>query len=122
MHDKSSSTVQAHDESFTTCHAHAESSSTVRPHDVDCQVHDESSLHDESSSTVMLQVMRRLETPRAICDCMAALVQGDLASKGSLQPNHADNLLPLTPTGRPSPRTRLSFCTTGEPSMIMHNW
>lgn len=28
---------------------------------------------------MMMQVMRRLESPRAVCDCMAALIHGDLA-------------------------------------------
>lgn len=79
--------------------------------------------------------MRRLESPRAICDCMAALVQGDLASKGSAQPNHADNLLPLTPQGArlqrpasPGALTAASPCTdsrsvgAGEPVENKMEW
>ena len=45
-----------------------------------------------------VQVMRRLESPRAICDSMAALVQGDLGARGA-SANPAELLLPLNPTG-----------------------
>ena len=46
------------------------------------------------------QVLLTLESSRAICDCMAALVQGDLGAKHSSDLSHADNLLPLSPSGR----------------------
>ena len=36
-------------------------------------------------SVALQQVMRRLETPRAVCDCMAALVHGDLANPPSAE-------------------------------------
>lgn len=46
-----------------------------------------------------VQVFQSLESPRAVCDCMAALVQGDLGAKRSAELTHADNLLPLSPSG-----------------------
>jgi len=48
--------------------------------------------------------MRGLESARAICDCMAALVQGDLNHKQDASTSTAtqvDNLLPLSPSGNP---------------------
>lgn len=48
---------------------------------------------------LLAQVLGSLESSRAICDCMAALVQGDLGAKRSSDLTHADNLLPLLPSG-----------------------
>jgi hypothetical protein len=56
------------------------------------------------------QVMSRLESARAICDCMAALVQGDLhhthsqGTSTTLTATQVDDLLPLSPSGAPPPQ------------------
>ncbi|KAK9814288.1 hypothetical protein WJX72_003466 [[Myrmecia] bisecta] len=43
-----------------------------------------------------VEVLRRLDSPRAICDCMRALVNGDLAGKAGAD-DIASKLLPLYP-------------------------
>ncbi len=54
-----------------------------------------------------VEVMRRLDSPRAVCDCIAALVSGDLAAAALPDAAHssgaAEHLLPLLPPASASP-------------------
>ena len=44
-----------------------------------------------------VEVMQRLDSPRAVCDCIAALVTGDLIAPSTASSGSAQHLLPLLP-------------------------
>ena len=52
------------------------------------------------TAAAAVQVLARLESSRAVCDCMAAIMSGDLIPKPKPGAGEGDSPQPLTPSDR----------------------